>query len=61
LANYHFDTESNRVKRNEEGSGGAESGSSTRFAVLRDGVVFFEGTPEQLEAAHDAYLKRFLV
>ncbi len=61
LANYHFDTQSNSVKRNEERKGGAQSGSSTRFAVLRDGKVSFEGTPDQLEAAHDPYLKRFLV
>jgi len=37
------------------------SESSTRFAVLRDGKVFFEGTPEELEAVKDPYLKRFLV
>jgi phospholipid/cholesterol/gamma-HCH transport system ATP-binding protein len=63
LANYYFDTASNRVKRNDERdaatSGGGES--STRFAVLRDGKVFFEGTPEELAAANDPYLKRFLV
>jgi hypothetical protein len=29
--------------------------------VLRDGKVFFEGTPEELEAVKDPYLKRFLV
>jgi phospholipid/cholesterol/gamma-HCH transport system ATP-binding protein len=63
LANYYFDTASNKVNRNDERdattSGGGES--STRFAVLRDGKVFFEGTPEELAAADDPYLKRFLV
>jgi phospholipid/cholesterol/gamma-HCH transport system ATP-binding protein len=63
LANYHFDTASNRVKRNVERRGAKSDvpESGTRFAVLRDGKVFFEGTPEELAAANDPYLKRFLV
>jgi phospholipid/cholesterol/gamma-HCH transport system ATP-binding protein len=63
LANYHFDTASNKVKRNDQRDAVTSRGgeSSTRFAVLRDGKVFFEGTPEELAAASDAYLKRFLV
>lgn len=61
LANYYFDTTSNRVKRNDERSGAAANGSTTRFAVLREGRLFFEGTPESLAATRDSYLKRFLV
>jgi phospholipid/cholesterol/gamma-HCH transport system ATP-binding protein len=61
LANYYFDTESNSVKRNDERQGGAEASSTTRFAVLRDGKIFFQGTPEELSASRDPYLKRFLV
>jgi len=33
----------------------------TRFLVLRDGRVFFEGSPEELLAANDPYLQRFLI
>jgi len=63
LANFHFDTATNQVLPNKEKGGGKSEGeeSSTRFAVLRDGKVFFEGSPEQLQAAKDPYLKRFLV
>src|SRR6266849_2399440 len=63
LANYHFDPASNSVVRNSEKRGAKSAGSEsiTRFAVLRDGKIFFEGTPEQLAAANDPYLQRFLV
>ena len=63
LANYHFDRASNSVVRNSEIRGAKSAGteSITRFAVLRDGKIFFEGTPEQLAAANDPYLQRFLV
>ena len=63
LANFHFDTASNRVLPNSEKAvkDAPDSASSTRFAVLRDGKVFFEGTPDELAGAKDPYLKRFLV
>jgi phospholipid/cholesterol/gamma-HCH transport system ATP-binding protein len=63
LANYHFDTASNRVVANSEKRTGAaaEEESATRFAVMRDGKVFFEGRPDELAAVKDPYLKRFLV
>src|SRR5260370_35224979 len=61
LANFHFDTVTNRVLANSHRPRGRESDdeeSSTRFAVLRDGKFFFEGTPEELEAKGDPYVKR---
>lgn len=63
LANFHFDTASNRVLHNSEtrAEDGPKSESATRFAVLRDGKIFFEGSPEELTAVKDPYLKRFLV
>jgi phospholipid/cholesterol/gamma-HCH transport system ATP-binding protein len=62
LANFHFDTVTNRVLRNAEKHSGKtfDSKSSTRFAVLRDGKVFFEGSPEEIVSVKDPYLKRFL-
>ena len=62
LANFHFDTVTNRVLRNAEKHGDKtfDSKSSTRFAVLRDGKVFFEGSPEEIASVKDPYLKRFL-
>src|SRR5882724_1663373 len=62
LANFHFDTKTNRVLRNAEkpGDKAFDGQSSTRFAVLRDGKVFFEGSPEAILTVKDPYLKRFL-
>jgi len=62
LANFHFDTVTNRVLRNAEkpGDKALDGESSTRFAVLRDGKVFFEGSPEEISTVKDPYLKRFL-
>ncbi len=62
LANFHFDTVTNRVLRNAEKPGDKtfHGESSTRFAVLRDGKVFFEGSPEEISTVKDPYLKRFL-
>jgi len=63
LANFHFDTASHRVVPNSEKRAGErpEGESATRFAVLRDGKLFFEGSPDEMAAAKDPYLKRFLV
>lgn len=59
LANFHFDPATRRVHRDTttEESGAA----ATRFLVLRDGRVYFWGNPEELLAANDPYLQRFLV
>jgi phospholipid/cholesterol/gamma-HCH transport system ATP-binding protein len=62
LANFHFDQNSNRVLPNSKnGASPNSNASSTRFLVLRDGGIYFEGPPEQLAASSDPYLKRFLV
>ena len=59
LANFYFDQNSNRVLPNSKN--GVQRSSSTRFLVLRDGGIYFEGSPEQLASSGDPYLKRFLV
>jgi len=62
LANFFFDAKGNRVLPNSsKPAGKGEEGSNTRFIVLRDGKVFFEGSTEELASAKDSYLKRFLV
>src|SRR5713226_2924724 len=63
LANFHFDPESKRVVRGgaESNSGGAAGVAATRFIVLREGRVYFEGAPEEIANSADPYLKRFLV
>ncbi len=62
LANFYFDKNSNRVVHDgKKIAGNNSNAAATRFLVLRDGGVYFEGSPEQLAASNDSYLKRFLV
>jgi phospholipid/cholesterol/gamma-HCH transport system ATP-binding protein len=63
LANFRFDAASKRVVR-DVSNGNAADGpkmAATRFLVLRDGGVYFEGGQEELADTKDEYLKRFLV
>src|SRR5882724_3182761 len=60
LANFHFDKSSNRVVPNSKNRA-TNHAAATRFLVLRDGKIYFEGAPEQFAASTDPYLKRFLV
>ena len=63
MANYRFDPETKRVVRGGGQGGGARTPhqGGTRFLVLRDGQIYFEGTPEEIANSQDSYLKRFLV
>ncbi|MHB8502750.1 MAG: ABC transporter ATP-binding protein [Candidatus Acidiferrales bacterium] len=63
LANFRFDPATKRVVHsvsNGNAPGGAKM-AATRFLVLREGKVYFEGGQEELVGAKDDYLKRFLV
>lgn len=63
LANFRFDPATKRVVHSVS-NGNAAAGpkiAATRFLVLRDGGVYFEGGPEELMNTKDEYLKRFLV
>ena len=53
------------VRSSPEGEGGSlgEGGRAappTRFLLLRDGGVYFDGAPTELLAARDEYVRRFL-
>ena len=63
LANFRFDPATKRVVHGvSNGSApGAQKMAATRFLVLRDGGVYFEGGQEDLRGTKDEYLKRFLV
>jgi phospholipid/cholesterol/gamma-HCH transport system ATP-binding protein len=63
LANFRFDAASKRVVRRVSNGNatGAAGMAATRFLVLRDGGVYFEGGQEELANTKDGYLKRFLV
>jgi phospholipid/cholesterol/gamma-HCH transport system ATP-binding protein len=59
LANFHFDPATRRVRRDSTPE--KPGAGVTRFLVLRDGRIYFQGSPEELLAANDPYLQRFLV
>jgi phospholipid/cholesterol/gamma-HCH transport system ATP-binding protein len=59
LANFHFDPETRKVRRSESSS--ASQQPITRFLVLREGRIYFEGSPEEMLNTKDAYLRRFLI
>lgn len=63
LANFCFDAATKRVVHNSSNrnAAGAARIAATRFLVLREGGVYFEGEPEELAETKDEYLKRFLV
>jgi phospholipid/cholesterol/gamma-HCH transport system ATP-binding protein len=58
LANFHFDSQTRTVRR---GTAEGNELAVTRFLVLRDGRIYFEGTPEELLGSKDPYLQRFLI
>jgi phospholipid/cholesterol/gamma-HCH transport system ATP-binding protein len=64
LANFRFDPETKhvvRAKRNGAGSSSDPGAPVTRFLVYRDGAVYFEGSPDEIQNSKDPYLHRFLV
>jgi phospholipid/cholesterol/gamma-HCH transport system ATP-binding protein len=58
LANFRFDPKSRRVFRESDSD---ENLAPTRFLVLRDGRVYFEGSPDEILSSKDPYLQRFLI
>jgi phospholipid/cholesterol/gamma-HCH transport system ATP-binding protein len=58
LANFRFDPQTRRVIRE---SAGEKNSGVTRFLVLREGRVYFEGSPEEILISKDPYLQRFLI
>jgi phospholipid/cholesterol/gamma-HCH transport system ATP-binding protein len=59
LANFQFDPKTRRVQRDS-----AEQrlqGPVTRFLVLRDGRIYFEGSPQDMASTKDPYLQKFLI
>jgi phospholipid/cholesterol/gamma-HCH transport system ATP-binding protein len=63
LANFRFDPATKRVVHSTPNGKAGTAGrmAATRFLVLREGGVYFEGGPEELADTQDDYLKRFLV
>lgn len=63
LANFRFDPVTKKVVHSVSNgnAAGAAKMATTRFLVLREGGVYFEGGQEELAHTTDEYLKRFLV
>lgn len=62
LANFRFDAQADRVVRAEQPAESvSNSFASTRFLVLRDGGVYFEGDQRAVLDSRDEYLQRFLI
>lgn len=67
LANFRFSTERNAVVRvapDGRAPAPVTNGAGnplTRFLLLREGRIYFQGGPEELAASKDSYLQRFLV
>ncbi len=59
LANFHFDPKTRTVRRGASDDRGKQP--ITRFLVLRDGRIYFEGSPEEMLRTTDEYLQRFLI
>jgi phospholipid/cholesterol/gamma-HCH transport system ATP-binding protein len=61
LASYRYDGQSGRVVPVANNGATRPSGAATTFVVLREGKVYFEGSPPELAETGDAYLRRFLL
>ena len=63
LANFRFDPATKKVVHSVSNGNAAGSAkmAATRFLVLREGRVYFQGGQDELAHTQDEYLKRFLV
>jgi phospholipid/cholesterol/gamma-HCH transport system ATP-binding protein len=61
LNSYEFDGSSGRVVHVPQNGASPASIAATNFVVLRNGKEYFEGSPPQLAATRDPYLRKFLL
>ena len=58
MANFRYNPNSGQIER--AGGGADVSQVSTRFLVMNDGRLVFEGTEPELQASQDSYVRKFL-
>ncbi len=58
LANLRYNPRTSRLE--PAGADGARSEARTRFMVLREGQLVFDGTQAELEASKDPYVSKFI-
>lgn len=59
LANYRWNDQAGRIERAT--SGEEQSDVRTRFMVMHEGRLVFEGTEEDMEASGDPYVSKFVL
>jgi phospholipid/cholesterol/gamma-HCH transport system ATP-binding protein len=58
MANFRYNPNSGQVER--AAGGGDVSQVSTKFLVMNEGRLVFEGTEPELQASQDPYVRKFL-
>ena len=58
MANFRYNPNSGQVER--AGGGKDDSQVSTKFLVMNEGRLVFEGTEPELQASQDSYVRKFL-
>jgi phospholipid/cholesterol/gamma-HCH transport system ATP-binding protein len=58
MANFRYNPNSGQTER--AGGGGNVSLVSTKFLVMNEGRLVFEGTEPELQASQDSYVRKFL-
>ncbi len=58
MANFRYNPNSGQIER--AGGGRDVSQVSTRFLVMNEGRLVFEGTEPELQASQDSYVRKFL-
>ena len=59
MANFRYNPSSGKIERAPEAA--EESGRvKTRFFVMNEGHLVFEGSEAELQAAQDPYVRKFL-
>jgi len=63
VANFRYNPNSGHIEpaaRVDSIQGGAEDPLKTEFLVMNEGRLVFEGSQEELRAAHDPYIRKFV-
>ena len=60
MANFRYNPHSGELQRVSVNGDGRE-GSTTKFMVMHEGRLVFEGTQPELEASRDPYLSKFVL
>jgi ABC-type transporter Mla maintaining outer membrane lipid asymmetry ATPase subunit MlaF len=60
MANFRYNPHSGELQRVSK-TGDGTTASTTRFMVMKEGRLVFEGTQPELEASRDPYLLKFVL